>query len=113
MPPSISGNVVVVTYLRIQDAPNPEVPEAHRRNRACTATHVVDEIIDAGGTAIEVELDLTDDASAEVLFRAADAAVEVDPPLVHIGLPEEVADVIIYLVSGHARLITGTIIHLR
>ncbi len=33
--------------------------------------------------------------------------------LIHIAQPEEVAEVIAYLVSDHARLVTGNIVHLR
>jgi len=40
-------------------------------------------------------------------------AVDDSSALIHIAQPEEVADVIAYLVSDHARLITGNIIHLR
>lgn len=39
--------------------------------------------------------------------------VEQDTHLIHIAKPEEVADVLVYLASEHARLITGNIIHLR
>lgn len=35
------------------------------------------------------------------------------PDLINIAQPEEVAHVIAYLVSDHARLITGNIVHLR
>lgn len=40
-------------------------------------------------------------------------AVEADAHLLRIAQPDEIADVIAYLVSDHARLITGNIIHLR
>ena len=35
------------------------------------------------------------------------------PDLLHIVEPEDVAHVIAYLASDHARLITGNIVHLR
>jgi len=69
-----AGAAVVATCLRIQDAPDPGIPEAYRRNRARTATPVVERILDSHGTAIAVELDLSDDAAAETLFDAAEAA---------------------------------------
>lgn len=40
-------------------------------------------------------------------------AVAANPTLVHVAQPDEVADVIAYLVSDAARLITGNVIHLR
>jgi len=40
-------------------------------------------------------------------------AVDDSPTLIHVAQPEEVAAVITYLASDHARLITGNIIHLR
>jgi 3-oxoacyl-[acyl-carrier protein] reductase len=39
--------------------------------------------------------------------------VEERPDLIHIATPEEVAEVIVYLASDHARLITANRIHLR
>jgi 3-oxoacyl-[acyl-carrier protein] reductase len=39
--------------------------------------------------------------------------VEQNPQLIHVVGPEEVAAVIAYLASGHARLITANIVHLR
>jgi 3-oxoacyl-[acyl-carrier protein] reductase len=39
--------------------------------------------------------------------------VEERPDLIHIASPDDVADVIAYLVSDDARLITGNRIHLR
>jgi 3-oxoacyl-[acyl-carrier protein] reductase len=39
--------------------------------------------------------------------------VKRDPHLIHIVEPEEVAGVIAFLCSDHARLITANIVHLR
>ena len=39
--------------------------------------------------------------------------VQERPDLIHIAKPEEVAEVIAYLASDHARLVTGNIVHLR
>ena len=39
--------------------------------------------------------------------------VERRPDLIHIALAAEVADVIVYLASDRARLITGNVLHLR
>jgi 3-oxoacyl-[acyl-carrier protein] reductase len=41
------------------------------------------------------------------------AYVERSKDLVHVASPEEVADVILYLVSDQARLISGNVVHLR
>lgn len=70
----VAGAAVILTYLRLDNAVDPRIPEAYRRNRSRTTTHVVDRIVDAGGDAVELELDLTDDAAAEALFDAAGAA---------------------------------------
>jgi 3-oxoacyl-[acyl-carrier protein] reductase len=35
------------------------------------------------------------------------------PDLIHIAEPREVADIIAFLASDEARLITGNVIHLR
>lgn len=40
-------------------------------------------------------------------------AVEDSNQLIHVAQPDEVADVITFLASDHARLVTGNIIHLR
>ncbi len=39
--------------------------------------------------------------------------VEQNPNLIHIVEPEDVAEVIVYLYSDHARWITANIIHMR
>lgn len=68
------------------------------------------ELADRGITANMVYPPVTDTGwvTAQVV-----RAVAEDTHLIHIAKPEEVADVIVYLASEHARLITGNIIHLR
>jgi 3-oxoacyl-[acyl-carrier protein] reductase len=39
--------------------------------------------------------------------------VERSTELIHVASPDEVADVIVFLCSEHAGLITGNVIHLR
>jgi NAD(P)-dependent dehydrogenase (short-subunit alcohol dehydrogenase family) len=39
--------------------------------------------------------------------------VKEHPHLLHIAGPEEVAEVIAFLCSDHARLITANVVHLR
>jgi len=39
--------------------------------------------------------------------------VEDDPYLIHVAQPEDIADVIGYLVSDHARFVTGNVVRLR
>jgi len=41
------------------------------------------------------------------------AAIENDSELIHIAAPDEVAEVIVYLCSDRARLITANVVHLR
>ena len=68
------------------------------------------ELADRGVTANIVHPPVTDTGwvTADV-----EAAVERDRHLLHIAEPEDVADVITYLVSDEARLLTGNVIHLR
>jgi len=39
--------------------------------------------------------------------------VAESPDLFHVARPEDVADVIVFLCSEHARLITANVVHLR
>jgi 3-oxoacyl-[acyl-carrier protein] reductase len=68
------GTAVVVSYLRLADAPDPSTPDAYRDARAGDAGTVIEGIRDAGGDAIAVEADLVDPATAARLFDAAEAA---------------------------------------
>jgi 3-oxoacyl-[acyl-carrier protein] reductase len=65
---------VLLSYLRVRDAPDPGVPETYRRNRARDADAVVSAIRANGGRAEAVEADLRDPAAAPRLFDAAEAA---------------------------------------
>jgi len=66
------GVAVLVTYLRIDDAPDPGVPDAYRRNRAAGADDLVREIGALGGRAVAVEADLSDPDTPARLFAAAE-----------------------------------------
>lgn len=67
------GCAVLCSYLRIQDPPDPGLPQAYRDHRAAGADAVVAAIREAGGTAIAVEADLSDPAAPAALFDAAEA----------------------------------------
>jgi len=64
---------VLITYLRIDDAPDPGTPESYRQARASDGGDVVDAIEKAGGTARAMELDLAEDQSPGLLFDTAEA----------------------------------------
>jgi 3-oxoacyl-[acyl-carrier protein] reductase len=66
------GDGVLLTYLRLEDAPDPGVPDAYRRNRAIGATALVEEIEAAGGRVVAVEADLSDRGAPATLFDAAE-----------------------------------------
>ncbi|AMY09315.1 3-oxoacyl-[acyl-carrier-protein] reductase FabG [Luteitalea pratensis] len=68
------GAAVVVSYLRIPDSGEPEVPETYRRNRATGAAEVLSVIERQGGRAIAIEADLADTGVATTLFDAAETA---------------------------------------
>ena len=67
------GARVLASYLRVQDASDPAIPDRYRRNRASNADHVVTAIKKAGGDAVAVEADLADAGSAAMLFDAAES----------------------------------------
>ena len=67
-----SGARVVVSYLRLQDAPDPGIPDLYRQNRASDADDVIAAITAAGGEAIALEADLTDPATPGLLFDASE-----------------------------------------
>ena len=67
-----AGAAVVITYLRIEDEPDPGTPEAYRTARAGTADQVVRSIQSAGGRAAALERDLSDAAVIEELFDVAE-----------------------------------------
>jgi 3-oxoacyl-[acyl-carrier protein] reductase len=63
---------VLCTYLRLDDPPDPGLPQAYRNHRAHDADTVVAQIHADGGQAIAVEADLTDAAAPATLFDAAE-----------------------------------------
>lgn len=66
------GCAVLCTFLRIDDQPDPGVPQAYREHRAHDASAVVARIRAAGGRAAAVEADLTDPAVPAMLFDVAE-----------------------------------------
>jgi 3-oxoacyl-[acyl-carrier protein] reductase len=66
------GAGVLITYLRIDGASDPGVPDRYGRARASNATEVVVAIEAAGGTAIAIEADLADERSPGLLFDTAE-----------------------------------------
>ncbi len=76
------GAAVLLTYLRVDDEPDPGIPDAYRRNRAAGAEEVLARITAAGGRAVAIEADLLDTATparvldeAERVFGTADVLV--------------------------------------
>ncbi len=68
-----SGAQVLVSYLRLEDEPDPGIPDAYRIHRASDANDVLAAIRKAGGQAIAVEADLTDPGVPAQLFDSAEA----------------------------------------
>jgi 3-oxoacyl-[acyl-carrier protein] reductase len=66
------GARVVLTYLRLDPPSDPGLPEAYRRDRVAAARLVVAAIEAEGGTAIELEADLSDAESHARLFDVAE-----------------------------------------
>jgi 3-oxoacyl-[acyl-carrier protein] reductase len=66
------GCGVLCSYLRIEDPPDPGIPQAYRDHRARDAGQVVAQIQAGGGRAAAVEADLSDPAAAAALFAAAE-----------------------------------------
>jgi 3-oxoacyl-[acyl-carrier protein] reductase len=67
------GARVLVSYLRLEDAPDPGIPDRYRRNRASDAAPVLAAIGAAGGEGIALEADLADPTTPARLFDAAEA----------------------------------------
>jgi 3-oxoacyl-[acyl-carrier protein] reductase len=63
---------VLVTFLSLDDPPDPGLPAAYREHRARDAGDVVARIRAAGGQAIAVEADLADPATPARLFDTAE-----------------------------------------
>lgn len=66
------GARVLVSYLRLDDEPDPGIPDTYRGNRAADAESVLAAIRDAGGEAVAVEADLSDPATPAQLFDTAE-----------------------------------------
>jgi len=66
------GASVLVTYLQLDDAPDPGTPEAYRRNRAKDATAVLEAVGAVGGVGHAVEADLADPGTPARLFDVAE-----------------------------------------
>jgi 3-oxoacyl-[acyl-carrier protein] reductase len=66
------GCGVLCTYLRVDDAADPGIPQAYRDNRAKAADAVVAQIAAAGGRAVAVEADLLDRTVPAALFEEAE-----------------------------------------
>jgi 3-oxoacyl-[acyl-carrier protein] reductase len=66
------GARVAISYLRLDDAPDPGIPERYRQNRASGADEVLEAIRAAGGEAIALEADLADAATPARLFDEAE-----------------------------------------
>ncbi len=68
------------------------------------------ELAERGITANVVHPPVTDTGWVTEAVRRV---VEHDHHLIHVARPEDVAEVIAFLASDHARLITGNVVHLR
>jgi 3-oxoacyl-[acyl-carrier protein] reductase len=66
------GCAVLCSYLRIEDAFDPGIPQAYRDHRTASADDVVAQIRSAGGRAIAVEADLSDPGTPAALLDAAE-----------------------------------------
>jgi len=68
-----AGARVLIAYLRIEDEPDPGIPEAYRQARRSSAESVVEAIAAAAGCAVAVEADLADREVPARLFDRAEA----------------------------------------
>ena len=67
------GAHVVISYFRLDDAPDPGIPELYRENRASDAEDTLSDIRAAGGQATALEADLSDSETPGRLLDAAEA----------------------------------------
>ena len=67
------GARVLITYLRLSDAPDPGIPDEYRNNRSMDAQQVLAAIRASGREAEAVEADLSDPATPKRLFDIAEA----------------------------------------
>jgi 3-oxoacyl-[acyl-carrier protein] reductase len=77
------GASVLVTYLRLDDAPDPGTPETYRRNRAKDASAVLEAIAAVGGVGHAIEADLADPATPARLFDHAERELDAVDILVN------------------------------
>jgi 3-oxoacyl-[acyl-carrier protein] reductase len=70
-----SGAAVLVTYLRQDDSPDESMPEQYGKDRAATADAIIGSIRRAGGQAVAVEADLTDETTPRTLFDEAERSL--------------------------------------
>jgi 3-oxoacyl-[acyl-carrier protein] reductase len=77
------GAAVVLSYLTIQDRPDPGTPDAYRQRRAKSAEDVVAQITALGGRCTAVEVDLTTPGAAPGLFDIAERELGGVDILVH------------------------------
>ena len=68
-----AGAAVLLTYLLLDDEPDPGTPDAAREQRASRVDPLLAEIKDSGGHASAVEVNLTDPDAPRELFDAAEA----------------------------------------
>lgn len=68
-----AGASSLLTYLRIESADHPDLPDEYRAARARDAHTVVERITELGGRAAAVEADLSDAGTPTTLFDAAEA----------------------------------------
>jgi 3-oxoacyl-[acyl-carrier protein] reductase len=66
------GCAVLCTFLRVEDAVDPGIPQAYRDHRAQDAAPVARSIRAEGGRAVAVEADLSDPAAPAALFDLAE-----------------------------------------
>src|SRR5579859_4150769 len=69
-----NGVRVVLSYLQLNDRPEPGIPDTYRTNRARDAAWVVESIRQSGGQAEAIEADLRDPSTPAVLFDVAERA---------------------------------------
>jgi 3-oxoacyl-[acyl-carrier protein] reductase len=67
------GTAVLCAFLRLDDQPDPGIPQAYRANRSQHGELVAASIRDDGGRALAIEADLSDPAAPAALFDAAQA----------------------------------------
>ena len=67
-----SGAAVLLSYLAVNDEPDPGTPDTYREHRASHPVSLLDEIRSAGGRVISVEADFVDPDVPRALFDVAE-----------------------------------------